>query len=361
MTVILRRETIYEAAYEDAMFEALPDLIRQACDARSVIVHFVDNAGDHLSMAHTGHWSETEIALYGAMADKDILAEATARPDRINQFWNITEDLVSSTRFQNSEIHSRFYRPIGDDTLHAMGASFDTPWGVGAIGIHRGERASAFDEPALWAVQAFAGDLRRMLIIRSRLALGARREAQARAVLDRFSLAIFQIDADGRIWDANAEAHRLAELAGPALIRRSRLEVGEPDADPLRRAIRLATQATGPEAGVVRLRAGPLEGWTLTVTPLPALGGPRALVVVKTLSDEQALTRRLQALFALSPAEAAVAAALSRGEALDDIASARNVSEATVRSQLKALFAKTGCRRQAQLVALIAGLPPIAL
>jgi DNA-binding CsgD family transcriptional regulator len=211
MTVILCRETIYEAAYEDEVFAALPELIRRTCDARSVILHLVDDAGAHLSMAHTGHWSDDQVALYGGMADKDILALATAEPDRINQFWNITGDLVSSTRLYNSKI------------------------------------------------------------------------------------------------------------------------------------------------------PGALEGWTLTVTPLAGLGGARALVVVKSLSDEHALVRRLQALFGLSQAEATVAEALSRGEALGEIAAARNVTEATVRSQLKSLFAKTGCRRQAQLVAMIASLPPIAL
>lgn len=361
MTVILRRETIYEAAYEDEAFAALPDLIRRACDARSVVMHFVDDAGQHLSMAHTGHWTDDEIALYGALADKDILAEATALPDRINQFWNITDDLVSGARFQNSEIHSRFYRPIGDDTRHALGASFDTPWGVGAIGIHRGEHSAAFGDAELQVMQDLAGDLRRMLVIRSRLMLSARREAQSRAVLDRFSLAIFQVDAEGRIHDANAEAQRLAALAGPALIRGGVLEVAGPDADPLRRALHLATHPRKRQAGMVRLHAPTLEGWTLTVTPLPAPGRARALVVVKSLSDEQALARRLQALFGLSLAEAAVAAALSRGEALGDIALARGVTEATIRSQLKALFAKTGCRRQAQLVALVSSLPPVAL
>lgn len=361
MTFILRRETIYEAAYEDEAFSALPELIRRACDARSVILHFVDDAGAHLSMAHTGHWSDDEIALYGSMADKDILALATAEPERINRFWNITGDLVSSARLRNSEIHSRFFKPTGDDTHHVMGASFETPWGVGAIGIHRGQLSTAFGDPQIGVMQDLADDLRRLLVIRSRLALSARSEIRSRAVLDRFNLAIFQVDATGRVQDANLEAQRLVALAGTALVRGGLLEVAEPDGEGLRRAIRLATQPRAPQAGMVRLRAGPLEGWTLTVTPLPAPGAARALVVVKSLSDEQALFRRLQALFGLSLAEAAVAAALSRGEALSDVALARGVTEATVRSQLKALFAKTGCRRQAQLVALVSSLPPVAL
>ncbi len=356
----LSREAIYEAAYDDEVFQALPDLIRQAHDARSVVMHFVDAGGLHLSMAHTGQWSDDQVALYGSLAEKDILQQATAQMGRMNRFWNITDDLVSPLRLKNSEIYSRFYRPIGDDTRHVLGVSFQTPWGVGAIGVHRGDHTSAFGQADVDALQDVAVDLRRMLTIRSRLMLSAQREAQAKAVLDRFSLAIFQVDAEARIHDANAQARQLIDWAGAGLVRGGVLQLEEPDMGPLRWAIRRATRARAPEANMVRLAAGQFAGWTLTVTPMPTMGGARALVLVKSLTAEQDLAQRLQALFGLSLAEALVAIALSQGEATRDIAVARGVTEHTVRSQIKSLMAKTGCRRQGQLVSLIASLPPVA-
>ena len=52
-----------------------------------------------------------------------------------------------------------------------------------------------------------------------------------------------------------------------------------------------------------------------------------------------------------------LAAALAGGCSLATTAAARGVSQATVQSQLKAVFGKTGCTRQAELVALILSSP----
>ncbi|MFT4251428.1 MAG: helix-turn-helix transcriptional regulator [Caulobacter sp.] len=358
---MLRRETIYEAAYDDEVFEALPHLIRNACDARSAVMHFVDRTGQHLSMAHTGHWRADEVALYGSLADKDLLQRASAVPSCINRFWNITEDLVSPVRLRNSEIYSRFYKPIGDDTCHVLGASFQTPWGIGAIGVHRGEHSSSFAEGEVGLLQELAVDFKRMLIIRTRLLLNAHTEGRARATLDRFNLAIFQVDAEGCLRDANAEACKLIERYGASIVRRGILDLGEAGGEALRWALRRATDPRLPEANVVRLDAGCLAGSTLTVAPLSNIGRAYALVVVNGPACKGDVTHRLQRLFGFSYAEAVVAISLSRGESVEEIAETRRVSKHTVRSQLKSILAKSECRRQGQLVAMIANLPPIAL
>jgi DNA-binding CsgD family transcriptional regulator len=61
----------------------------------------------------------------------------------------------------------------------------------------------------------------------------------------------------------------------------------------------------------------------------------------------------LARLFALTPAEARLARCLSKGDTLKEAAMALKIKLSTVRSQLSSLFAKTGTRRQSQLVALL--------
>lgn len=61
----------------------------------------------------------------------------------------------------------------------------------------------------------------------------------------------------------------------------------------------------------------------------------------------------LQALFDLSPAEARVAAMIAKGSSVDATADALSVKPNTIRVQLKAVFAKTGTSRQAELVSLL--------
>jgi DNA-binding CsgD family transcriptional regulator len=60
----------------------------------------------------------------------------------------------------------------------------------------------------------------------------------------------------------------------------------------------------------------------------------------------------MQQLYQLTPKESEIAALLAIGQTLEEIATANGVTEATVRTQLRAIFAKTGTSRQAGLVRL---------
>jgi len=62
----------------------------------------------------------------------------------------------------------------------------------------------------------------------------------------------------------------------------------------------------------------------------------------------------LRSLFDLTAAEARVARGLALGSSLDEIAVAGDVAITTVRSQLAKVLEKTGCARQAEVVALMA-------
>jgi DNA-binding CsgD family transcriptional regulator len=61
----------------------------------------------------------------------------------------------------------------------------------------------------------------------------------------------------------------------------------------------------------------------------------------------------LRSLFDLTPAEAALARALIGGDTLDQIATRTGVAITTVRTHLRGVLQKTGCRRQAELVLLL--------
>ena len=56
-------------------------------------------------------------------------------------------------------------------------------------------------------------------------------------------------------------------------------------------------------------------------------------------------------------AEARLAAVLAEGMSLVEAAKALGIAHNTAKVQLRAVFAKTGVHRQAQLVALLAALP----
>ena len=64
----------------------------------------------------------------------------------------------------------------------------------------------------------------------------------------------------------------------------------------------------------------------------------------------------VRSLFDLTPAEARIARGLTTGETVETIASNTGVSRNTVRTQLQAVLEKTGCSRQAEVVALLSGI-----
>jgi DNA-binding CsgD family transcriptional regulator len=66
----------------------------------------------------------------------------------------------------------------------------------------------------------------------------------------------------------------------------------------------------------------------------------------------------VQSLFDLTPAEARVARSLATGKTVENIASDASVSLNTVRTHMRGVLEKTGCNRQAEVVALLTGIAP---
>ena len=81
-----------------------------------------------------------------------------------------------------------------------------------------------------------------------------------------------------------------------------------------------------------------------------------ALILTPVTSKDAPPTEIIQSLFDLTPSEARVARGLAGGLTIDVIAQQSSVSRNTVRAQLRGVMDKTGCRRQAEVVALLSGL-----
>jgi len=76
------------------------------------------------------------------------------------------------------------------------------------------------------------------------------------------------------------------------------------------------------------------------------------VVITEPATDADAIAWRLRQLYELTAAEARVAAQIALGRTVEDIAGAYGVKAVTLRTQLRAVFQKTGTRRQPDLVRL---------
>jgi len=83
------------------------------------------------------------------------------------------------------------------------------------------------------------------------------------------------------------------------------------------------------------------------------------------LTDHGKLPAPSQALlirvYGLSRAEALLAQGIARGESLEEVATRLGIKISTARSQLAAVFAKTGTSRQAKLVVILSRLAHLEL
>ena len=120
--------------------------------------------------------------------------------------------------------------------------------------------------------------------------------------------------------------------------------------------------------GALRLAgtAADAEPVVLVVTPLRpvprpgVLSGPSycAAVFLGSAQERRAIDQQvLHSLYGLTPAEARLAVELANGRDLDAVSEEFSITKHTARTQLKAIFHKTGCRRQAELVKLLLSLP----
>ncbi len=93
----------------------------------------------------------------------------------------------------------------------------------------------------------------------------------------------------------------------------------------------------------------------------PEFRGQRlVLAIIQPLDARRVATaHQLMELFGFSAAEARLVRALARGESLEYYAAAQGIRIPTARSQLRSAFAKTATDRQAELVRLVIGVPPI--
>jgi len=178
------------------------------------------------------------------------------------------------------------------------------------------------------------------------------------AILDHLGLPILLVESDASVRYANAAARVLID--GDGLIKAVNDILSTHHANDGQRLKSAIADTCANGAGRVVVLGSEGGGQPLVVLVLPFHDeNPgehgRALVLVRSGKGmSEILTNSLRQLFRLSPAEASIAVALGTGMDLNELAQQRGVKLNTLRSQVASIMAKTGTRRQAQLVALVA-------
>ncbi|MDQ1902725.1 hypothetical protein RAH32_20090 [Paracoccus sp. WLY502] len=169
-----------------------------------------------------------------------------------------------------------------------------------------------------------------------------------------------QIDENLRVLTAEAEALRLlAQTEALSINPRGRLVSKDPDFLSLLQHVLSSEKPPSLQHLHVKRRTGGLPLHVCVYRPgQPGAASSERISCFIQLEDPAVAlpvgVRRFCSLHGLTGAEAGVVAGLIAGLTLNEIAVQRRTSPDTVRTQLKAIFWKTGCKRQADLVCQVA-------
>jgi DNA-binding CsgD family transcriptional regulator len=278
-----------------------------------------------------------------------------------------TVDFMPVEEFRETRMWKEWVKPQG--LVDFLSVALDkTATSVAMLGVFRHESHGLVDEETKARMQLIAPHVRRAVLIGRAIDL---RKAEAAAFADAFdgiAAGSFLVDASARVVHANAAGH--AMLAAEDVLRapNGRLAATDTEADRVLREI-FAAAGLGDTVVGVRGVAVPLVsrgGERFVAHVLPLTSGSRrkagavyaaaaALFVQRAALGTPAAPEVIAKTYQLTPSELRVLLAIVEVGGAPEVADALGVGEATVKFHLKRLFAKTGARRQADLVKLVAG------
>jgi DNA-binding CsgD family transcriptional regulator len=272
------------------------------------------------------------------------------------------EDLLTSNAIAQHPYFQEFLAPCGLRWCALVKiAAGDTFW---SLSLQRSIEQGPFSRDELQDLRILSHRTGSVAALATTLGL-----ARAEAALDAFNAsgtAAVMIGKDGTVLRVNGAAESL-QARGLVVTGRHLGSIDKDATNALNRSLQALLRsrnlpASMPPVPLPRARGRPLIAYPLRVAGVTynSLAPCQAVVI---LVDPDVKRRpppevHLQISFALTPAEARLAAMLSTGDTLEAAADKCRISYQTARNQLKSVFAKTGTHRQAELVSLLARLLP---
>lgn len=355
----IRSEEIYEALDGPEALAALNRRIATAIDAQSWIVGWIYKDGVQILPDATAEWSSDLLEEYARdYAHLDPWTQAQARDLRPNQVTDVSQ-LVPDRVWEGSVVYNEFIMPRGLDVFRALSVAAATELGMGCFAFHRGKRLGSFSDDHTRNLSGISRDLARMLGLMARIERAELRANANGAIANSVHSSILLVDNRGRILQANDAAINHLRAGDVVEDRAGRLEFRGPSATAASAAVAAASARTGVTSTSLLLAREGRPPLVATFVPKSLPDGRRCALV--WLSDSMIEGRRIEKqlydLFGLTRAEALIAEQIASGFSPTEIAEVRDAALATVRSQIKSIYAKLGCTKQTEVCALLNRLP----
>jgi DNA-binding CsgD family transcriptional regulator/PAS domain-containing protein len=277
-----------------------------------------------------------------------------------------TADLLPYDELAATGFYQQWARPRG--IIDFVSAVLDkSAASVVMFGVFRHERHGFVDDATRHRLRLIAPHIRRAVIIARMFDLKIAEAGTFADTLDGLDAGLCLVDAGGRIIHANVAGQSILDAGDILYGVGGRLVACDAQANQTLREVFAAAEqgdaALGTRGIAVPLIGKDGERYVAHVLPLTSGARRRAGIIYTAVA---ALFVRKAALassrsevigqaFKLTPTELRVLLAIVEVGGVPEVATALGVADTTVRTHVNRLFEKTGARRQADLVKLVAG------
>ena len=363
-------ETCYDAAFDFGRWpEALQNLA-DALGATSCVIRACDGTHPFRSDQRkrtTPTPDSREHAEFSALWLKNIEGAPDPRCERLRLLakpatcFTVEDELTTSEERRHLAYYQEIARPGNREWWAAVYFLVNKrKW---FLSMFRDARSGAFELSEAEHFLRVVPDLNRIISLAEKIweiSLDP-----TLAVLDQFNFGAALLDHRGCLTRCNAHADAL--FGSGLLARHRRIHAADRESDTrLQRMIGAAVSGALDGAFVVEPEVIARDGsfWLLAeIVPMTSFvrdlfnGGDLLLCFTDLIGERSPSARLLGQTFQLTAAEARLASSLTAGDGIDAASDRLAIGRETARTQLRAILAKTGTHRQAELTALLARLP----
>lgn len=358
---------IYEAAYDqERWLDAVSDLRDLTGSARACIMRASPHNSQAIGTVVDPGLSSREA--YDAYLRDPAFAAATAVP--LGRLYRRQQ--LGDEGFVRRELWQDWFRPrdMYDGLVSNLSFGHDSCW---LFDVQRGKNQPGYGDAEI----ALLDKIVPHLIRAGEIGRGLGGISRLPSVFACLPFGIMLVDADRRAGHMNAAAESLLTRPGSPLgLKGGNLVARNPrDAGRLQRLIQdtcsLHDGALPGTGGTILVQPdhGEIDPMRLVLSIAPFSDariyglscGRCAMIMIRAVTPQlnDDLRQHLSAVFDLTPAEAALAAALASGRSLKEAAAQNDITFKTARSYLERIFDKTGTRQQSHLVSLLNQTQPL--
>ena len=348
---------MYDAASGNCGWGSFLEQCSEVLRAASGVI-VVDN-----ELVGTYRVDEIYVAKYASdYAAKNIYIQRSRhllRPGAVVQ----GEDLCLNTELEKSEYYNDYLRP--QDIYYSI-ASVAEQDGRVHMGFVRPKRAETFGTSEKEMLRFLTPHIQSAIQLQQRLRCLECRNAAMLEVLDYLPFALFLLDGSGLIAESNRTAAAVLALGDGIRVANRRLAAMRTEDNARLQCLVANTLGvySGKDVkagGIVRIsRPSFRRPYLVCVAPLRFHGSTgisgriaAAVFVSDPDSEGKPNSAAWTEYFEFTPAENRLASLLLAGKSVNQAADLLNVSPNTTRTQLKSIMAKTGTRRQSELIRLL--------